>query len=146
MKIVFVHLDLGIGGAEALVLASALALHRAGHEVWLYTSHHDQSHSFAALRALSSPSGARSAVWLIAAGAVPSEGTAHTGLWGLARSARSEALLPLGCLSASLSELLSRGPPLAEPAPWHATTTNAPTATTTRRRAGQPPLRGKSQF
>ena len=51
MKIVFVHLDLGIGGAEALVLASALALHRAGHEVWLYTSHHDQSHSFAALRA-----------------------------------------------------------------------------------------------
>jgi ABC-type sugar transport system substrate-binding protein len=51
LRVTFVHLDLGIGGAEALVVAAALALRRRGHEVALITSHHDPSHSFAALRA-----------------------------------------------------------------------------------------------
>jgi hypothetical protein len=47
---------------------------------------------------------------------------------------------------AAAAVALAAPPPLAEPAPWHATTTNAPTATTTRRRAGQPPLRGQFEL
>ena len=53
--------------------------------------------------------------WLLAAGAVPCEGTAYAGSWGLARAARTEALLPLGCLGGSLPEVLSRSPTTAEP-------------------------------
>ncbi|CAM9228333.1 unnamed protein product [Ectocarpus sp. 6 AP-2014] len=46
MKVVFVHLDLGIGGAEMLVVNAAVAACRAGHDVVIYTSHHDESRCF----------------------------------------------------------------------------------------------------
>lgn len=46
MKIGFVHPDLGIGGAERLVVDAAIALQNRGHKVVLYTSHHDRSHCF----------------------------------------------------------------------------------------------------
>ncbi|CAM9218678.1 unnamed protein product [Ectocarpus sp. 12 AP-2014] len=46
MKVVFVHLDLGIGGAEMLVVNAAVAACRAGHDVVIYTSHHDGSRCF----------------------------------------------------------------------------------------------------
>ena len=46
MKIVFVHPDLGIGGAERLVVDAALALKSKGHEVSMITAHHDSSHCF----------------------------------------------------------------------------------------------------
>lgn len=46
MKVAFIHPDLGIGGAERLVVDSALALQNKGHEVIIYTSHHDPSHAF----------------------------------------------------------------------------------------------------
>ena len=46
MKVTFVHLDLGIGGAERLVVDSGVALQTAGHAVDFVTSHHDKSHCF----------------------------------------------------------------------------------------------------
>ncbi|CAM9100504.1 unnamed protein product, partial [Scytosiphon promiscuus] len=46
MKVIFVHLDLGIGGAEMLVVNAAVAAKRAGHEVVVYTSHHDETRCF----------------------------------------------------------------------------------------------------
>ncbi|KAH8814500.1 alpha-1,3-mannosyltransferase ALG2 [Flagelloscypha sp. PMI_526] len=46
MKIAFVHPDLGIGGAERLVVDAALGLQNQGHEVVIYTSYHDPKHSF----------------------------------------------------------------------------------------------------
>ncbi|CAM9954708.1 unnamed protein product [Pylaiella littoralis] len=46
MKVIFAHLDLGIGGAEMLVVNAAVAARRAGHEVVIYTSHHDESRCF----------------------------------------------------------------------------------------------------
>lgn len=36
----FVHPDLGIGGAERLVVDAALALQAAGHEVAMFTARH----------------------------------------------------------------------------------------------------------
>ncbi|BFZ00168.1 hypothetical protein BsWGS_03207 [Bradybaena similaris] len=45
-KIVFIHPDLGIGGAERAVVDAALALQSRGHRVELITSHHDPGHSF----------------------------------------------------------------------------------------------------
>ncbi len=42
----FIHPDLGIGGAERLVVDAATHLSRAGHRVVLFTSHHDRSHCF----------------------------------------------------------------------------------------------------
>ena len=50
MKIALTHLDLGIGGAEQLVVHLACALQNAGHDVQMYTSHHDPSHCFPATR------------------------------------------------------------------------------------------------
>ncbi|XP_046972049.1 alpha-1,3/1,6-mannosyltransferase ALG2 [Vanessa cardui] len=47
VKILFLHPDLGIGGAERLVLDAALAFKSKGHEVAFYTNHHDPSHCFA---------------------------------------------------------------------------------------------------
>lgn len=41
MKVAFIHPDLGIGGAERLVVDAALALKSQKHEVVIYTSHHD---------------------------------------------------------------------------------------------------------
>lgn len=50
VKIIFLHPDLGIGGAERLVLDAALALKRRGHEIAFYTNHHDPTHCFAETR------------------------------------------------------------------------------------------------
>lgn len=47
VKILFLHPDLGIGGAERLVLDAALAFKSKGHDVAFYTNHHDPSHCFA---------------------------------------------------------------------------------------------------
>lgn len=46
MRIGFVHPDLGIGGAERLVVDAALGLQQKGHHVDIWTSHHDPSHCF----------------------------------------------------------------------------------------------------
>ncbi len=46
VKILFLHPDLGIGGAERLVVDAALALKAKQHEVRIVTSHHDVSHCF----------------------------------------------------------------------------------------------------
>ena len=45
-NVVFLHPDLGIGGAERLVVDAAVALKRRGHTVTMVTSHHDPSHCF----------------------------------------------------------------------------------------------------
>lgn len=45
-KIAFVHPDLGIGGAERLVVDAAVGLQELGNEVRVYTSHCDLSHCF----------------------------------------------------------------------------------------------------
>ncbi|XP_029047909.1 alpha-1,3/1,6-mannosyltransferase ALG2 [Osmia bicornis bicornis] len=45
-RITFLHPDLGIGGAERLVVDAALALKKNGHEVNFVTTHHDPEHCF----------------------------------------------------------------------------------------------------
>jgi hypothetical protein len=49
-KIVFIHLDLGIGGAEQLVLNLAAASQDAGHDVTILTSRCSQSHCFSQVK------------------------------------------------------------------------------------------------
>lgn len=46
VRVVFVHPDLGIGGAERAVVDAALALSSHGHSVRMITAHHDPSHCF----------------------------------------------------------------------------------------------------
>ena len=46
MKIGFIHPDLGIGGAERLVVDAAVGLQSLGHQVTIFTSHHDPNHCF----------------------------------------------------------------------------------------------------
>ena len=46
MKIVFLHPDLGIGGAERLVCDAALALKEKGHKVSFCTTYHNPDHCF----------------------------------------------------------------------------------------------------
>uniref|UniRef100_A0A182SWH4 Alpha-1,3/1,6-mannosyltransferase ALG2 n=1 Tax=Anopheles maculatus TaxID=74869 RepID=A0A182SWH4_9DIPT len=46
VRILFVHPDLGIGGAERLVVDAALALQSKGHTVSFLTNHHDPAHCF----------------------------------------------------------------------------------------------------
>ncbi|KAI9094316.1 hypothetical protein DFS34DRAFT_582993 [Phlyctochytrium arcticum] len=46
MRVAFVHPDLGIGGAERLVVDAAAGLKAKGHQVVMYTSHHDPTHCF----------------------------------------------------------------------------------------------------
>ena len=46
MRIAFVHPDLGIGGAERLVVDAAMGLKKLGHKVDIFTSHHDIHHCF----------------------------------------------------------------------------------------------------
>lgn len=46
MRILFVHPDLGIGGAERLVVDAAIALQNKGHAVSFLTNHHDPTHCF----------------------------------------------------------------------------------------------------
>lgn len=43
---VFFHPDLGIGGAERLILDAALALKSKGHKITIFTSHCDPAHCF----------------------------------------------------------------------------------------------------
>lgn len=45
-KIAFVHPDLGIGGAERLVVDAAVGLQDLGNEITIYTSHCDKTHCF----------------------------------------------------------------------------------------------------
>lgn len=46
LRVAFVHPDLGIGGAERLVVDAAVGLQEEGHDVVIYTSHCDRSHCF----------------------------------------------------------------------------------------------------
>jgi alpha-1,3/alpha-1,6-mannosyltransferase len=46
LNIAFFHPDLGIGGAERLVVDAALHLQAAGHRVTIFTAHHDHTHCF----------------------------------------------------------------------------------------------------
>ena len=50
LHVAFLHLDLGIGGAEQLVVNAAVALQQRGHRVTLWTTHHDPTHCFAETR------------------------------------------------------------------------------------------------
>ncbi|KAL5046065.1 hypothetical protein BDW71DRAFT_182706 [Aspergillus fruticulosus] len=45
-NVTIIHPDLGIGGAERLIIDVALALQNTGHIVTVYTSHRDKSHCF----------------------------------------------------------------------------------------------------
>ncbi|OJJ51053.1 hypothetical protein ASPZODRAFT_127056 [Penicilliopsis zonata CBS 506.65] len=45
-NIIIIHPDLGIGGAERLIIDVALALQARGHRVTIYTSHRDPTHCF----------------------------------------------------------------------------------------------------
>ncbi|QLQ81187.1 hypothetical protein HG537_0E05420 [Torulaspora globosa] len=46
LSIAFIHPDLGIGGAERLVVDAAVGLQQEGHDVVIYTSHCDKNHCF----------------------------------------------------------------------------------------------------
>jgi alpha-1,3/alpha-1,6-mannosyltransferase len=46
LRIAFLHPDLGIGGAERLVVDAAMALQQYGHVVHMFTSHHEEDHCF----------------------------------------------------------------------------------------------------
>ncbi|KAJ5101908.1 Glycosyl transferase family 1 [Penicillium alfredii] len=45
-NVIIIHPDLGIGGAERLIIDVALALQNRGHHVTIYTSHRDKAHCF----------------------------------------------------------------------------------------------------
>jgi alpha-1,3/alpha-1,6-mannosyltransferase len=45
-RVAVIHPDLGIGGAEQMIINISLALQGAGHTVKIYTPHHDPSHCF----------------------------------------------------------------------------------------------------
>lgn len=45
-NVVFFHPDLGIGGAERLVIDAAVGLQNRGHKVTIFTSHRDTRHCF----------------------------------------------------------------------------------------------------
>ncbi|KAJ7168065.1 mannosyltransferase [Mycena crocata] len=46
LRVAFIHPDLGIGGAERLVVDAAVGLQALGHSLIIYTSHHDPKHCF----------------------------------------------------------------------------------------------------
>lgn len=46
MFVAFVHPDLGIGGAERLIVDAAVGLQNSGHNIVVYTSHHSADHCF----------------------------------------------------------------------------------------------------
>lgn len=46
LRVCFIHPDLGIGGAERLVVDAALQLQKAGHKVTILTAHHDTERCF----------------------------------------------------------------------------------------------------
>jgi len=45
-SIVFFHPDLGIGGAERLIVDAAIGLQEQGNKVTIFTSHCDPNHCF----------------------------------------------------------------------------------------------------
>ena len=50
LRVAFLHPDLGLGGAERLVVDAAVALARRGHHVVMHTSHYEPRRSFAETR------------------------------------------------------------------------------------------------
>lgn len=46
VRVAFVHPDLGIGGAERLIVDAAVALKTKDHHVEIFTAHHDPNHCF----------------------------------------------------------------------------------------------------
>lgn len=46
LKIAIIHPDLGIGGAERLIVDASVELASHGHSVHVFTSHHDRNHCF----------------------------------------------------------------------------------------------------
>ncbi|KAG9339405.1 hypothetical protein JZ751_023799 [Albula glossodonta] len=50
VRVVFLHPDLGIGGAERLVVDAAVALHSKGCSVQIWTAHYDPQHCFSETR------------------------------------------------------------------------------------------------
>lgn len=46
VKVTFLHPDLGIGGAERLVVDAALALRNCGHEIRIVTNQFSKEHCF----------------------------------------------------------------------------------------------------
>lgn len=46
VRVVFLHPDLGIGGAERLVVDAAVALKSKGCNVQIWTAHYDPTHCF----------------------------------------------------------------------------------------------------
>jgi alpha-1,3/alpha-1,6-mannosyltransferase len=46
VRVLFLHPDLGIGGAERLVVDAALALKAKSHDVHIVTCHHDPGNNF----------------------------------------------------------------------------------------------------
>lgn len=46
VRVAFVHPDLGIGGAERLIVDAAVSLKTKDHHVEIYTAHHDPNHCF----------------------------------------------------------------------------------------------------
>ncbi|KAH7911910.1 glycosyltransferase family 4 protein [Hygrophoropsis aurantiaca] len=46
LRVAFIHPDLGIGGAERLMVDAALGIQALGHSVDVYTSYHDPNHCF----------------------------------------------------------------------------------------------------
>lgn len=49
-RVLFIHPDLGIGGAERLVIDAAVGLQSLGHKVLIVTSHFDRAHCFSEAR------------------------------------------------------------------------------------------------
>lgn len=45
-NVIFIHPDLGIGGAERLIIDAAVGLQELGHKVTIFTSHCDPTHCF----------------------------------------------------------------------------------------------------
>ncbi|CAO1619312.1 unnamed protein product [Parajaminaea phylloscopi] len=50
LRIAVIHPDLGIGGAERLIVDTAVGLQQKGHDVEIFTSYHDPQHCFEATR------------------------------------------------------------------------------------------------
>ncbi|KAJ4460332.1 putative mannosyltransferase [Paratrimastix pyriformis] len=50
MQVAFLHPDLGLGGAERLVIDAAVGLQKLGNHVHMYTSHCDKKHCFSEAR------------------------------------------------------------------------------------------------
>ena len=46
LKVAIIHPDLGIGGAERLIVDAAVELASHGHNVHVFTSHHDPTRCF----------------------------------------------------------------------------------------------------